>query len=178
MATLTVWKFNDPDAAGRTEGKLVELQRQELIHINDAAVVTWPEGRRKPRTHQLHDLVGAGALGGAFWGFLFGLLFLVPLLGMAAGAAAGAAGGSLADVGIDDQFIKRLRDRVTPGSSALFLLTTGEVVDRIAGEFSHAGEAELIYANLSEEETVRLREAFGDDTDEAAATVTETRSWR
>ena len=44
-------------------------------------------GQKKPKTRQLHNLTGAGALGGAFWGMLFGLIFFVPLLGAAIGAA-------------------------------------------------------------------------------------------
>ena len=42
---------------------------------------------------------------------------------MAVGAAAGALAGSLADYGIDDDFIKNVREKVTEGTSALFLLT-------------------------------------------------------
>jgi uncharacterized membrane protein len=62
---------------------------------------------------------------GALWGFLFGLIFFVPLLGMAVGASMGALGGSLADVGIDDDFIDQVREKVTPGTSALFAVTSG-----------------------------------------------------
>jgi uncharacterized membrane protein len=58
-------------------------------------------------------MAGMGALTGSFLGLLFGLLFFVPLLGMAVGAAFGALGGSLADVGIDDQFIQGVRDEVS-----------------------------------------------------------------
>ena len=89
--------------------------------------MTWPEDRKKPKTEQLHSLVGVGALGGAFWGLLFGLIFLVPLLGAAVGAATGAFAGALTDVGIDDGFIKEVRETVTPGTSALFLMTSDAV---------------------------------------------------
>ena len=96
-------------------------QKQELIKVHDAAIGLWPDGKKKPKTRQLNDLTGAGALGGAFWGLLFGLIFFVPLLGMAIGAAAGAIGGSLADVGIDDDFIdaraRRRSRRARPPSS-------------------------------------------------------------
>ena len=61
-------------------------------------------------------------MGGSFWGLLFGLIFFVPLLGAAIGAATGALAGSLTDVGIDDAFINKVRDQVTPGTSALFVL--------------------------------------------------------
>ena len=87
-------------------------------------------GAKRPTTRQLHNLASAGALGGAFWGLLFGLLFFVPLLGMAIGAAAGALSGSLTDVGIDDDFIKRTREEITPGTSALFVMSADAVLDK------------------------------------------------
>jgi uncharacterized membrane protein len=47
--------------------KLEDLLKQELIHIEDAAVVTWQQGKKKPKTRHLHYLAGMGALDGAFW---------------------------------------------------------------------------------------------------------------
>ncbi len=140
---------------------LERMQKEELVHINDAAYVTWPEGKKKPKTEQLHHLAGVGALGGSFWGLLFGLIFFVPLLGMAVGAAMGALSGSMADVGIDDDFIREVRKNVTPGTSALFVMTTGGVVDKVANEFKQTG-ATLVSTNLSDEQEAKLREAFSD----------------
>src|SRR4249920_2206689 len=126
-------------SAERCVQVLQTLQQQELIKVFDAATVVWEEGKKKPKTRQLNNLTGAGALGGAFWGLLFGLLFFVPLLGMAVGAAFGALSGSLADVGIDDNFIKNVRDEVTPGTSALFVMTGRVVADRVLDEFRNTG---------------------------------------
>jgi uncharacterized membrane protein len=164
MATFTVWRFDDPSGAEAALVKLTELQRQELIKVHDAAIVSWQPGKKKPKTRQLHDLAGAGALGGAFWGFLFGLIFLMPLLGMAIGAAAGALGGSMGDVGIDDDFIREVREKVTPGTSALFLLTSEAVQDKVREAF-HGVRAELIHTNLSAEQESALRETFAGEED-------------
>jgi uncharacterized membrane protein len=161
MATLTVWKF---DTAGGAEGALTTLERmqkEELLQINDGAYVYWPEGKKKPKTEQLHKLTGAGALGGSFWGLLFGLIFFVPLLGLAVGAAMGAMAGSMSDVGIDDQFIREVRAQVTPGTSALFVLTSNVVVDKVVDEFRDSG-ATLVSTNLTHEQEAKLREAFAD----------------
>ncbi len=162
MATLTVWKFPTADAAEEAVRTLEQLQSQELIKVHDAAVVSWPADKKKPRTRQLHNMAGAGALGGAFWGLLFGLIFFVPLFGLAIGAAAGAIGGSFADVGIDDDFIKRVREQVTPGTSALFVLTSDAVVDRVRGALGGL-KAELLETNLSKEDEAKLREVFAED---------------
>ena len=159
MPALTVWKFAEPFGADAALERVQGLQQQSLIDLHDAAVVSWEPGTSKPRTRQLHDTRLGGALGGGFWGLLFGLIFFVPLLGLAIGAAAGALTGSLVDVGISDKFIKEVRDKVTPGTSALFLLSSDAVLDRVAAEFS-AAEAELISTNMSQEQESRLRAAF------------------
>jgi uncharacterized membrane protein len=162
MTTLTVWRFGSADRAEAAVAVLRDLSRERLIVVDDAAVVSWPEGRKSPRTRQLRSLARAGALGGAFWGFLFGLVFFVPLLGLAAGAAIGAFGGALTDVGIDDDFIASLRDRIGPGSSALFVLTSAAVIDKVHDAFGPL-EPELIHSNLSEEDEGRLRAIFEGD---------------
>lgn len=157
--TLTVWKFNTVDGAETAVETLMGLQKQELINVHDAAVVSWPEGAKKPKTRQLNNLAGIGALGGTFWGLLFGILFFVPLLGVAVGAGIGALSGSLSDVGIDDDFINQLKDKITPGTSALFVLTSDAKIDRVHDEFKNQ-QAELVSTNLTHEEEAALRDVF------------------
>lgn len=161
MATLTVWKYSTADGAKNALEKLKELQKQLLIEIEDAAIVSWPEGRKKPKTTQAVDLVGAGAFGGAFWGLLFGLIFFVPLFGIAVGALAGALSGHFTDYGIDDDFIKDVRDQVTEGTSALFLLTGNVTMDKVEEAFKDEEKGQLIKSNLTAEQETKLREDFG-----------------
>ena len=162
LATLSVLKFNDPSGADRVLLALQGMQERQLITLKDAAVVSWPAERKKPQTRQMSSMGGAGALGGAFWGFLFGLIFLIPLLGMAMGAAMGGLMGSLADVGIDDDFIKQVREKVTEGTSALFALTSGATVDKVVDELKQY-DFEIISTNLPEEQETKLREAFAQE---------------
>jgi len=168
MTTLTVLEFPSAEGADQLLGKLQDLQKQQLIQIQDAAIVTWPAGRKKPQTRQLHNLAGAGALGGAFWGMLFGLLFFIPFLGLAIGAGMGALMGSMSDVGIDDKFIRQVREKVKPGTSALFLLTSGAVVDRVV-EAVKGTPMELVSTNLSAEQEQKLRAAFEEEGEEPVA---------
>jgi uncharacterized membrane protein len=163
LATLSVLKFEDPYGADRVLIALQGLQERQMITLQDAAVVRWPEGNKKPKTRQLHSTAGAGALGGAFWGFLFGLIFFMPFLGAAMGASTGALSGSLADVGIDDDFINQVRDRVTPGTSALFALTSDATApDKVIDELKQY-DFELISTNLPEEQEKKLRDAFAEE---------------
>jgi uncharacterized membrane protein len=122
--------------------------------------VTWPQGKKGPKTEQLRSLAGQGALMGAFWGMLFGLLFFVPFFGLAVGAAMGALAGKFTDYGIDDNFIKQTREKVTEGTSALFLLTSGAVMDKLAPAIKDQ-KFEIISTNLSKEQEDQLRATFG-----------------
>ena len=159
MATLTVWKFDDPDQAEEAVGVLEDLSKMELIDLIDAAWVTWPAGRAGPKTHQLHHSTALWAGGGGFLGFLLGLIFFIPLLGLAVGAAGGVAVFKLKDVGIDEEFIDEVRQKVTPGTSALFALTQSAVEDPVVQAFSRF-HAELIASNLSAVQEQNLREMF------------------
>ena len=162
MATLTVLKFPTAEGARQVLNAIEGMQSQALIKVHDAAMVNWPADKKKPKTEQLSSMVGVGAWSGAFWGLLFGILFFVPLLGAAVGAAVGAWSGSLADVGIDDDFINQVRDQITPGTSALFLLTSDAVLDRVRDGLKQF-DFEILTTNLSAEDEQRLREAFDHD---------------
>ena len=159
MSALTVWKFETVEGAGAALSKLESLSKQQLITIEDAAIVYWEPGKKKPKTHQAQSLTGVGALGGAFWGMLFGLLFFMPFFGMAVGAAIGALAGHYSDYGIDDKFIKEVQSEVTEGTSALFLLTSDATVDKVEAAFEGT-QMNLIRSNLTNEQEAKLREDF------------------
>jgi uncharacterized membrane protein len=161
MATLTVWRYDTLGGARQAAELLKDLADADRPVLHDAATVEWEPGQGKPRTHQLGDsTTGAGALGGGFWGLLFGLVFFMPLLGAALGAATGALAGALTDVGIDDMFINRVRDTVTPGTSALFVLTSDAALERIHDAFAGSPHGELIFTHLTDEQEAALREVF------------------
>jgi uncharacterized membrane protein len=159
MASLTVWKFDTVEGAGEALTKLESLSKQQLVTIEDSAIVYWEVDKEKPKTHQAQSLTGGGALGGAFWGLLFGLIFFVPLFGMAVGAAIGALAGKYSDYGIDDNFIKEVQSEVTVGTSALFLLTSDATVDKVEDAFEGT-KMTLIRSNLSKEQEAQLLEDF------------------
>ena len=45
MATLTVWKFDSPERADEIRNDVLNLQKQELITVHDAATVSWSRQR-------------------------------------------------------------------------------------------------------------------------------------
>ncbi len=161
MATLTAWRFDTTDGAERAVTILLRMAQEGDIGILDAAVVSWPPDQKKPRTRRLNDVTAGKTGWGAFWGFLFGLLFFVPLLGTAVGAGIGAIAGHFAETGIDRDFIRSVQERVTPGTSALFLLSDHAAMGRVKHEFVGL-HPELIETNLTDEQEQKLREAFSD----------------
>jgi uncharacterized membrane protein len=93
---------------------------------------------------------------------LFGLIFVVPFFGLAVGAAFGALGGKMADYGISDEFIKQTREKVTEGTSALFLMTSDAVLEKITPELKDY-DFELIASNLTKEQEEQLMAAFAEE---------------
>jgi uncharacterized membrane protein len=49
MATVTVLKFSTASGANDALKQLADLQKQHLIKVHDAAIVSWPEGKKKAK---------------------------------------------------------------------------------------------------------------------------------
>ena len=97
------------------------------------------------------------------WGSLVGLLFLNPLIGLVAGAAlgagSGALSGSLADYGIDDDFIRSVGQTLQPNTSALFVLVRKAQPEKVLAEVS-GFRGRVIRSSLSPEQERRLQAAL------------------
>jgi uncharacterized membrane protein len=159
MSELIVLAFKDEATAKQAEAELNSLQKQQLIALADAAVVTRRDDG-KVKVKQAHSLVGAGALGGAFWGMLIGLFFLMPWMGLAIGAISGAIAGKFSDIGIDDNFIKEVGQTIEPGQAALFLMVAKITEDKVLPELAKF-EPTVLRTNLSTEDEAKLKEAMG-----------------
>jgi uncharacterized membrane protein len=160
MSELVAIGYPDVATAKMAREKIMDLQRQGLITVRDAAVVeSGPDG--KVRLHQAGSATGVAAAGGAMWGGLIGLLFLAPFIGMAVGAAAGAAAGKLTDTGVDDNFMKEVGAALEPGSAALFLLVDQITVDKVVAEMApYQLGGRLLHSSLSMDAEQRLRDAL------------------
>ena len=74
----------------------------------------------------------------------------------------GALMAKFNDYGIDDNFIKQTREKVTEGTSALFLMTSDAVQDKVLDELK-GFDFELISSNLTKEQEEQLMSAFGEE---------------
>ena len=121
----------------------------------------------KVQVKQAVNLMSLGAtkgLGsGILIGALAGLLVLNPLAGMAvgglAGAGFGALSGSMADYGINDEFIKKLGKTISKGSSALFLPIKRSTPDKVLPEIEPF-KPRVLKTSLSHEQENKLRVAI------------------
>jgi uncharacterized membrane protein len=158
MSTLIAVAYPDKDTAESVRNELIQATKERILQLEDCVVVVHGEDG-KIKLHQAVGTTGAGAAGGALWGGLIGLLFLAPLVGMAIGAAAGAAGGAATDLGVDDNFMKTLGAKLTPGSAAVIALGQTEARDKVIERLRPYG-GEIIQSNLAADQEEHLREAL------------------
>ncbi len=166
MSELIAIAFDNRDDADHALNEFNRLKQEYLVDLDDAVVaVRTPDG--KVRLKQSVNFVGASAAGGAFWGglwgMLVGLLFLNPFLGWATGlvfgGGASALAASLADYGINDDFMRKLSQNLKPDSSALFVLVRKMQPEKVLKELS-AFRGTVIRSSLSPEQEEKLQQAL------------------
>jgi len=113
------------------EANFGDLCGRGLLRVRDAAAVAWLPGQHRPDFRRVNGLEPWAPMGDTFWHLLFGHVFLLPIAAAEAGIAMHAAACSLSQLGFLDDFVDSARRRVTPGTSALFLLTDDATVDRL-----------------------------------------------
>lgn len=166
MSDLIVLDFDGVGAADEVLTKLRGMKKEHLIDLEDACVVI-RDTEGKVQVKQAVNLTALGASSGASTGMLVGalagLLVLNPLAGMAigglAGAGMGALTGSLADYGIDNDFVKNLGETIPNGSSALFLLVKRSTPDKVLPEIEPY-KPRVLKTSLSDEQEEKLRAAL------------------
>jgi uncharacterized membrane protein len=129
MNTLIVIAYPEEQRAVEVLTTLKQL-RSNMMGLEDAFYVTKDiEGDTKVH-HSVH-LTRKGAGWGALGGLLIGALLFTPIALAVVGAAAGALFVKLADMGIDQKFVKDLSAQLKPNSSAIFLLVRNVSPDKV-----------------------------------------------
>jgi uncharacterized membrane protein len=166
MADLVEITFPSEEKAEEVRQKLLDMQKEYLIELGDAVIaVKQPNGRVK--LNQLFNPTATGAVSGTFWGALIGMIFLMPLAGAAIGAASGALGGKLADVGINDRFMRDAAQSLQSGNAALFLLVRKMTTDKVLAALQGEGGT-VIRTSFDESKEEALRAALAGATPPAA----------
>lgn len=162
MAVFSAWQFDTPEGADHAREILTQAERDGLVKVLDSATVSWPEGAERPSTSHKHEDSWRGAGWGAMFGVLLGALFFAPVLGAVAGAATGALMKGLNGMGITDDQIQRIKASIRPGTSALFLVSEAQKLDRLAERFRGV-HAKLVETNLTEAEAAEQFEGLQRD---------------
>ena len=172
MSTLIAITYDTADKAAQALEKLGELQKMQLVTLEDAAVaIKDQKGKVKVKQTLEKMHTGSAATWGFFWGFLIGLIFMAPIFwGLLTALFAGILGKSR-DLGIDNQFIKEVGDSLDPGQSALFILVVEATADKVLPEMAKFG-GKVFQTSLSNEDEALLKEALQDDKVSAVAEET------
>jgi uncharacterized membrane protein len=137
-ANLTVWTFRVAEDARRALDVLRALQRTGAITVHEAALIEWPPDRSEPETREFHHL-DTDADRSRIWRGLFRAVFGVEE----------AIGAFFQDLGVDDRLIAHVRPSMKPGTSVLFVLTSGGFYRELEPSFRDF-DMTLLYTTLPE----------------------------
>jgi len=157
-SSLMVLVYPDEKVANEVMDTIKSLQARGLLEIEDACIVTKDE-HSNVNVHQGHNLPLLAAAGGAILGSLIGLIFAAPYVGAMVGATAGVMGGSLADIGIDDEFMESVGRELGPNNSALFLMLHHITVDKSIPELAKHG-GKILHTSFTRVQEERVKKIF------------------
>ncbi|MFN3982557.1 MAG: DUF1269 domain-containing protein [Caldilinea sp.] len=165
MSHLVVLAFDDANEAEKVRAALRQQQKQGLVSLNDAAIVSRDaEGKLSVKNEVSRaTMVGTGV--GALLGLLLGGFFF-PLTGLALGALGGAGVGALTGLGVDGKFVKDVKESLKPNSSALFLIVRDADETAVLALLRNY-QGRVLQTTLDSTTEENLRRALGDDGEEA-----------
>jgi uncharacterized membrane protein len=165
MSDLIVIGYPDENRAQQVWEELVKLQNDYLVDLEDAAIVRRDEKGKLHVTTPAHHAVAWGTLSGMFWGVLIGLLFLWPLAPVVgvAGGIMGAALGAAGDLGIKEDFKRRVQDLVQPGTSAILVILRKVTPDKFEEALQPYGGTVLRTSLSHQQEQELMKALHGDD---------------
>ena len=169
MSTLIAITYDSAEKAPQALEKLGELQKMQLVTLEDAAVVVKDQKGKVKVTQTLENMNrGSAAVFGGFWGLLIGLLFLAPIFWGLFGALLGYLFSKGTDLGVDNKFIKDVGDSLDPNQSALFILVVEATEDKVLPEMAKFGGT-VYQTSLSNEDEEKLKKALEHEDVSAAA---------
>ena len=123
-ATLLAIRFDHALKAQECLLAMTRLGLQGAIRIEDAAIVD-KDSNGKIRLRQSKDVnPGQGAFAGGWYGSVIGIIAgpLGIIAGGVLGATVGGLFGKLRDIGVDDDHMKEMGERIAAGEDLMFLL--------------------------------------------------------
>ena len=132
--TTTAWRFGGTEGADAAVLRLKQLDAQEVMDVQDIAVLRWPQYASGPQVQEhVTD----------------------------EGSKASSLAKRIKKAGIDGGLLQAVKDDMQLGTSALIVLSADAALDAVAKAFD--GQAmELIRSDLSVQQEDALRTAFSD----------------
>ena len=165
-ATLNIWLYDTAMGAAAGEIRLKDLQQRGAVRVVDALTVTWVPGADRPHIGHLMRRGPAAAATGTALGALVGRLFMAPVVGAVAGAGVDGLAYELRDTGIDRAFLDEAVSRVTPGTSALLVLSQEADLDVVRDFVERGiarGDVTLMHVRLRDGASDALRRLLDPD---------------
>jgi|HubBroStandDraft_2_1064218.scaffolds.fasta_scaffold11716_2 uncharacterized membrane protein len=131
---VTAWQFSDTEAADQAVVKLKQFGEQDLIKVEDMAVIRWPQYAAAPAADE-HVTVQGGKVSSMMH--------------------------KITHDRIDSSMIDEVKDVMMPGTSALVLQSSDAVIDALAEAVGGPG-VELLQSDLSVPQQDQLRAALAD----------------
>lgn len=171
MSTLIAITYDDQQSGSQAFNALGDLQKQQVLQLEDAAFVVKDEKGKVKVTQTLEKKYkGTVTVWGFFWGFLIGLIFGGPLFWGLFTALLSRLFSRGTDLGIDNQFIKDVGNSLETGGSGIFMLVIEATTDKVLPELQKYG-GHVYQTSLSNEDEEKLRKVLEehDEVKEAAA---------
>ena len=132
--STTAWRFNGTEGADAAVLRLKQLNAQDVMDVQDMAVLRWPQYASGPQVQEhVTD----------------------------EGSKASSLAKRMRKAGIDGALLQAVRDEMQLGTSALIVLSADAALNAVAKAFD--GQAmELIRSDLSVQQEDALRTAFND----------------
>jgi uncharacterized membrane protein len=135
--STTAWRFSGTEGADGAVLRLKQLDGQDLIDVQDVAVIRWPNYAAAPQIQE--HVTDEGSKASSF-------------------------AKKLRKAGIEGSMVESVKGDMTPGTSALVLLSANAAIDVVAKAFEgHA--MELMRSDLAVQQEDQLRAAFSNPAD-------------
>jgi uncharacterized membrane protein len=167
---LAVFSFDSDLRAAEFLTAALRLQEEGKLRIEDAVFVHKSASGSTSVRETTDPSPGGAAISSGFWGLLFGAILGVPIAGMAVGATAGAVAAAAIDTGVPDDLVRQLREQITPGTTALALLTSTIDQDAVLAELKRFAGARLVTGTLSANAVEQVQAALADEADATSTT--------
>jgi uncharacterized membrane protein len=155
---LVVLTFDDENEAREAANALRNIEKAGRLNIEDTAVIHRGADGKIHVDNQVSGAVKGGAAIGGILGLIIGGI-LFPIGGLVLGVAGGAAVGKMMDTGVDKKFVQDVSNSLQPGSSALFVTSTGGDPAAVVAAL-HQFKGTVYHTNLSSEAEQSLRSAL------------------